>query len=52
MKKAIIIAAISAAVVGAAFAKYIPQKCTSCNGTGWQGSSKCVSCGGDGDRAN
>lgn len=52
MKKTVIIATLSIAALGVAFAGFIPRKCTNCNGTGWKGSSKCLSCGGDGDSAN
>jgi hypothetical protein len=57
MKKTILIATLSIAALGGAVwaalpQKNLPQKCSSCNGTGWSGQMKCFSCGGDGDRAN
>jgi hypothetical protein len=52
MKKIALISALSlTALAGIVFAA-VPVKCMQCNGSGWKGSYKCASCGGDGDVAN
>ena len=51
MKRVLII--VSAMLTAAAIAyAAIPNKCTICKGTGWNGQAKCGVCGGDGDTAN
>ena len=49
MKKKLIIASIIAAITATAYAG---AKCIQCKGTGWNGSYRCASCGGDGEVGN
>ncbi len=52
MRKIALITTLSfAALAGIVYAA-VPVKCSQCNGTGWKGSYKCPTCGGDGDIAN
>lgn len=43
--KYIVVAVLAAMTVAALAAGF---KCSQCQGTGWKGQFKCVSCGGDG----
>jgi len=52
MKKIALITALSLTAIGGVVLAAVPVKCMQCNGTGWKGSYKCASCGGDGDVAN
>lgn len=47
MKRILIIAAAVLAAASIAYAAGI--KCYKCKGTGWDGSFKCLVCGGDGE---
>jgi DnaJ-class molecular chaperone len=52
MKKIALITTLSLVALGGIVLAAVPVKCMQCNGTGWKGSYKCASCGGDGDIAN
>jgi DnaJ-class molecular chaperone len=52
MKKIALITALSLTALGGIVLAAVPVKCMQCNGTGWKGSYKCPTCGGDGDVAN
>jgi DnaJ-class molecular chaperone len=52
MKRIALITALSLTALGGIVLAAVPVKCMQCNGTGWKGSYKCASCGGDGDIAN